>query len=116
MSVPFTDEREIRICWPQISDQPVNSLHLTHNLDVAFELFEVRTGHGLRRVNRTGLAYAGTLDAVRREANETLDKAFGADGERKRANIAKLRQSMDSAWSEQGPSRRALERFLDTIV
>lgn len=103
----------LRICWPQIGDQPVNTLHMTHNLDIAFELFEVRTGHGLRPVHRTGITHVGTVDAVRQEANDVLDKAFGGDGERKRANIQKLRESMSNAWSEQGPSRHALEHFLD---
>ena len=57
-----------RICWPFSADQPLNAMHITENLDIAYELLEVRTGPGLKPVHRTGKAPVGTLDAVRAEA------------------------------------------------
>ena len=99
-----------------MADQPINSLHLTHNLEVAFELFEVRTGvSGLKPIHRTGHTPVGTADAIRRETRLIFDKAFGEEGEQKRANIERLRVSMSNAWAEQGPSRHALDQFIDGL-
>ncbi|KAJ3554961.1 hypothetical protein NM688_g2831 [Phlebia brevispora] len=103
------------ICWPYQADQPVNAMYLTENLDVAYELFEVRTGHGLKPICRTGRTPKGTLDAVRQEANQVLDLAFGEDGKEKQAKIKKLQGRFAQAWEEQGPAQLALERFIDNI-
>ncbi|KAJ3554094.1 hypothetical protein NM688_g3283 [Phlebia brevispora] len=103
------------ICWPYQADQPVNTMYLTENLGVAYELFEVRTGHGLKPICRNGKTPTGTLDAVRQEANQVLDQAFSEDGVGKRAKVKKLQESFAQAWEEQGPSQLALERFIDNI-
>lgn len=94
----------------------MNALHLTYNLDVAYELIEVRTGHGLKPLHRSGRAPIGTVDAVREEANNILSKAFGQDGEEKRAKILRLKEEINQAWDEEGPSRRDLETFLDSLT
>lgn len=104
-----------RICWPYQADQPINSLHLTDNLDIAYELLEVRNGHGLKPIYRTGITPSGTLDAVRTETNRVLDQAFGDDGKKKRANVEKLRDSLSQVWTEQGSAQVALERLLDAV-
>ena len=104
-----------RICWPYHADQPVNAIHLTENLGIAYELFEVRTGHGLKPINRTGKTPKGTLDAIRQEANQILDQAFGEDGKEKQAKVKKLQEGFAQAWAEQGLSQLALERFLDNL-
>jgi len=101
------------ICWPFASDQGTNAAHLTVNLGLGYELFEVRTGPGLRPVHRLGKAPVGTLEAVREEASATLDKAFGEDGKAKRANVEKLRECVLNAWEEGGPSRGELQAFVD---
>ena len=103
------------ICWPFGAEQPVNALHITHNLDVAYELFEVRSGHGLKPLHRTAAAPIATEESLRAEANEVLERAFGEDGARKRANVAKLSAAFKEMWSEQGPSRLALVRFLEAV-
>ncbi|KAJ2972677.1 hypothetical protein NUW54_g12212 [Trametes sanguinea] len=72
------------ICWPFAADGALNAVHLTDTLKCAYELLEVRTGHGLRRVYRTGVRPVGTLDALRSEARAVLEQAFGEDGERRR--------------------------------
>lgn len=82
---------EYRICWPFEADQPANSANLTINHNVAYELFEVRTGQGLRPVHRLNdKKPEGTIDAVRREAFGVFTKAQGEDGEEKRKNVQKI--------------------------
>ncbi|TFY68832.1 hypothetical protein EVJ58_g776 [Rhodofomes roseus] len=103
------------ICWPFFFDQPLNSLHLTQNLGVAYELFNVRTGSGLRPVHRLGKAPEGTPDSVKEEAREVLSLAFGEDGKRKREKMQALQQKVLDARSKQGASTRDIQAFLGTL-
>ncbi|KAI0071140.1 UDP-Glycosyltransferase/glycogen phosphorylase [Panus rudis PR-1116 ss-1] len=104
------------ICWPFNADQPTNAARLSSILNVAYELFEVRTGdEGLRPLHRTGKAPRGTIEAVREEASYVLDNAFGSDGQTKRANIEKLRDEVLGAWSEKGPARRDMEKLVAAL-
>ena len=108
--------RNRRICWPFGAEQPLNAAHLTTNLDVAYELLEVRTGeHGLKPIYRTGKAPSGSTEAVRVEADQVLRSAFGDEGKRKRDNVEKLQRELSDAWAEQGSSRLALTRFLSSF-
>ena len=94
----------------------MNAAHLTTNLDVAYELIEVRTGErGLQPIHRLGRAPVGTVQAVREEATLVLDKAFGEDGESKRANILKLREQVLTAWDVGGSGHRDLKSLRDAI-
>ncbi|KAF8466825.1 hypothetical protein JB92DRAFT_2637196, partial [Gautieria morchelliformis] len=63
----------------------VNTTHLTLNLDVAFQMVEVRTGPGLKRLYRM-VHPAGTNEAIAAVARNILQKARGPEGERKRRN------------------------------
>ncbi|KAK7682538.1 hypothetical protein QCA50_014338 [Cerrena zonata] len=104
------------ICWPFDADQPTNSARLSGALNVAYELFEVRTDpHGLKPIHRLGRAPIGTIEAAREEAHSVLDNAFGEDGSRKRANMKKLQQEVTNTWNEDGPARRDLRRFIATL-
>ncbi|KAJ3554962.1 hypothetical protein NM688_g2830 [Phlebia brevispora] len=104
------------VCWPFRAEQPLNTTHMTETLDIAYELFEVRTGpHASKPAYRTGRPPVGTLEALRAETNDVFEKAFGEDGERKRANTMKLRQATLEAWSEKGPSRLAIECLVDDL-
>ncbi|KAI0943612.1 hypothetical protein AcW1_002736 [Taiwanofungus camphoratus] len=103
------------ICWPFAFDQPTNSVHLTCNLDIAYELFEVRNAHGLKPVHRIGRAPQGSLAAVRQEARAVLEHAFGSEGQRKRMNAQRLKTTFARAWLESGEARLAIESFLDTF-
>lgn len=105
----------VRICWPFHADQPLNAVHLTDNLKIAYELLEVRSGHGLKPICRTGVAPRGTADAIQEETNHILDQAFGEDGRGKRVNVEKLKELLSHVWTEQGSSQLALKRFLDTL-
>ena len=105
-----------RICWPYRAEQPQNAVHLDHNADIAYELFEIRTGdHSEKEIARLGKAPTGTLDAVRAEARDVLDKAFGEDGKRKRENTMKMREAVLNAWNEDGTSKRDVEKLMDAI-
>ena len=104
-----------RILWPIAADQPVNAVHLADTLDVAYELIEVGHGSGLGKIYRTGRTPIGTVDAVKAELREVLDRAFGEDGARKRENLVALRKTLQTAWAEDGDARRDVEAFLDDI-
>ena len=105
-----------RICWPFTADQPLNALHLTENLGIAYELLEVRTGsEATKPVYRTGKAPTCTLESVRAEAISVFEKAFGDDGAKKRATVQKLRESSLGLWKEGGSSRIAAQELLESL-
>ena len=81
--------------WPFAADQPHNSVHVTETLGIGYELLEVRSGHGLKPIFRTGYTPQGTIDALKREAREVLGKAFGEDGKEKRERIRRLREDVE---------------------
>ncbi|KAI0790603.1 UDP-Glycosyltransferase/glycogen phosphorylase [Abortiporus biennis] len=104
------------ICWPFFSDQPWNAVNLVDNLDVAYELFEVRSGEdGLKYSQRLGRAPIGTVEAFRDEAKQVLDNAFGADGNRKRENMKQFQQVILGCWEEGGSCKIDFDRFVKTI-
>ena len=92
----------------------MNACQCRDNLDIAYELFEVRCGNALK-VHRTGKTHAGTLEAVRAEAAEVLDLAFSADGKKKRQNILKLKEAAEQAWAEGGKGKQQFEDLLASI-
>ena len=94
----------------------MNAIHLSATLDIAYELFEIRTGeHALKPIRRNGYKPTGTPEAVRAELKDVLGKAFGEDGKRKRANVEKLQKATLEAWAPGGSSWRETERFLDYV-
>lgn len=104
-----------RICWPHSADQAANAILCSETHDIAYELIEVRSGGGLLKRHRTGIAPVGTIEAVRAEANQVLDKAFGEDGARKRLNVKKLQEAFYHAWDQDGSATKELNALLDTI-
>ncbi|TFK86898.1 glycosyltransferase family 1 protein [Polyporus arcularius HHB13444] len=103
------------ILWPISGDQPANAVHLSETLDVSFELIEVRHGAGAGKIYRNGRVPVGTIDAVKAEMRDILERAYGAEGARKRANILRLGNTLQTAWSENGIARREVEALLDAI-
>ena len=92
----------------------MNIKRLVHDLDVAFELMEVRTGAlGLKPIFTTGKTPLGTAEAFEKELNGILDALEGEAGARKRANVQKIRKRLAEAWGKTGEARRAFEQFLD---
>ncbi|KAF8583155.1 glycosyltransferase family 1 protein [Ramaria rubella] len=102
------------MAWPLEADQPSNAAHLTLNLDVGFELIEVRTGYGLRPLHR-GVTPKGTIEAVAAEARDVLRRAQGPEGARKRRNAKKLRDDLRKEWDEGGNALTNLRQFLDNL-
>ncbi|EJF59059.1 UDP-Glycosyltransferase/glycogen phosphorylase [Dichomitus squalens LYAD-421 SS1] len=103
------------IVWPISADQPVNAIYLSEDLDVAYELIEVRNGTGLGKLLRNGRVPVGTIVAVKAEMNNVLSSAFGEDGARKRAKLQSLRKILQASWNEEGVARREVEEFLDDL-
>jgi len=103
------------ICWPLSAEQPTNAVHAAHNLNVAYELLEVRSGNGLKPIYRIGKAPSGTVEAVRAEVSEVLDRAFGKDGAKKRENAQKMKAALEHSWNEDGTSTRDLRLFLSLL-
>lgn len=112
---PLLTPTPARILWPFVADQPLNAIHMADTLQIAYELIEVRTAHGLHPILRNGRTPAGTLAAVRAEARGVLAQAFGADGAQKRARLFALRERVNRDWDEGGPSRRDVTAFLQSL-
>ena len=55
------------------------------------------------------------MEALKAEAHDVLDKAFGEDGQRKRANAKKLQMKIHAAWDKGGPSDVDMNNLLDTL-
>ncbi len=104
-----------RIVWPISAEQPLNAIYLSETLDAAFELIEVRHGAGTGKIYRNGRVPVATVDAVKAEMRDVLERAYGEEGARKRANLLSLRKTLQAAWSENGIARREVESFLDEL-
>ncbi|KDR73124.1 hypothetical protein GALMADRAFT_158263 [Galerina marginata CBS 339.88] len=105
------------IAWPFEADQPGAAAHLTENLNVAFELIEVRTGeNGLKPLYRNGRAAKGTREAVGIEIREVIDACQGHKGEELRKNAEDIREKFAEAWQKDGISRKELHSFLEKCV
>ena len=104
-----------RIFWPFGGDQPLNAILCAEKHETSYELLEVRSGHGLRPICRTGYTPSGTIDAVKAEARDVLTNAFGKDGAAKRERLQALRKAVLGEWEEGGASRRDVEAFLNSL-
>ncbi|KDR73134.1 hypothetical protein GALMADRAFT_721937 [Galerina marginata CBS 339.88] len=104
------------IAWPFEADQPAAAAYLTENLNVAFELIEVRTGErGLKPLHRNGRAAKGTRRAVGVEIRDVLDACRGKKGEELRRNAEDIKAKLLEAWQEGGVSRKELQAFLENL-
>ncbi|PIL34101.1 hypothetical protein GSI_03812 [Ganoderma sinense ZZ0214-1] len=104
-----------QILWPFGGDQPQNAVHIADQLQIGYELLEVRTADGLKPIYRTGYTPKGTIEAIKAEVREVLQKAFGEDGAKKRAKLEVLRKSVNGEWEEGGTSRKEAAAFLDSL-
>ena len=105
-----------RIVWPLIGDQPVAAVHITENLHAGFELFQVRSGDGLKPLHRNGLTPAGTREAVGIEVRQAIDLCRSEKGQEMRSNAEELRVKFAKAWEEDGAARQEIRKFLDTYT
>ena len=101
-----------RIFFPLIGDQPVAAAHVTENLHAGFELFQVRSGDGLKPLHRNGLTPAGSREAVGIEVRQTVDLCRSEKGKEIRSNAEKLKVEFAKAWEEDGAARQEIRKFL----
>ena len=102
-----------RICWPIAADQPAGAAHITENLNVAFELYQVRTGVGhLKPLARNGLAAEGTRKAVGIEIRQTIDLCRSEKGEEMRRNAERFKVEFSQTWEEDGMAKQEIRNFL----
>ncbi|KAG5650746.1 hypothetical protein H0H81_011177 [Sphagnurus paluster] len=100
------------IFWPFQADQPCAAANVTENLKAGIELFEVRTGKGLRPIYRNGKTPKGTREAVGEEIRYVVDMCRGPEGEELRRNAERLKVEFNCAWEEGGSARLAMRQFL----
>ena len=101
-----------RIFWPLVGDQPVAAAHVTENLHAGLELFQVRSGEGLKPLYRNGLTPAGSCEAVGIEVRQTIDLCRSEKGQEIRSNAEKLKVKFAKAWEEDGAARQEIRKFL----
>lgn len=105
-----------RIFWPFGADQPLTAVHVTDNLHAGYELVETRGGpDGLKPIYRSGRQPRGTVEALKEEVREVLQKAFGEDGEEKRQNLRKITAAVQHEWDAGGVARRDMVAFLNGL-
>jgi len=100
------------IFFPFLGDQPVSAVHVTENLHAGFELFQVRTGDGLKPLHRNGLTPAGTREAVGIEVRQTIVLCRNEEGREIRSNAEKVKVKLAKAWEEDGSARQEMREFL----
>ena len=100
-----------RICWPITADQPGNAAYVTE-INVAFELFQVRIGDGLKPLARNGVAAEGTREAVGIEIRHTIDLCRSEKGQEMRCNAEQLKVKFAQTWEEDGIARQDIRKFL----
>ncbi|KAI0743898.1 UDP-Glycosyltransferase/glycogen phosphorylase [Daedaleopsis nitida] len=103
------------ILWPFIGDQGPNAVHLVENLKIGYELLEVRSGNGLRPLLRNGFTPKNTIEALKEEAHEVLNKAFGEDGAKVRERLAEVQKGVNGAWEDGGSSKRDISLLIDRL-
>ncbi|GJJ12817.1 hypothetical protein Clacol_007062 [Clathrus columnatus] len=118
--IPFDYTRPthptFRIAWPVESDQIMNAMYigeLKHN--IGYELLEVLERDESKPLYR-GYTPSGTLDAVEKEIQIVLHKAFGPDGAEKRRNAEIFKEKLSHLWDEDGDARLELRRFIQDYL
>ena len=87
--------------------------HVTENLHAAFELFQVRSGDGLKPLHRNGITLEGLREAVGVEVRQTIDLCRSEKGREIRSNAEKLKVKFASAWEEEdGAARQEIRKFI----
>ena len=79
---------------------------------MAFELFQVRTGDGLKPIARNGLTAKGTREAVGIEIRQTIDLSRSEKGQEMRRNAEQFKVKFAQTWEEDGMSRKEIRKFL----
>ncbi|PIL34100.1 hypothetical protein GSI_03811 [Ganoderma sinense ZZ0214-1] len=83
-----------QIVWPFSGDQPLNAVHIADQLQIGYKLLEVRSGDGLKPIYRTGYMPKGTIEAIKAEVRDVLQKAFGEDSAKRRERLEVLKKAV----------------------
>ncbi|KAI5120745.1 hypothetical protein M0805_007819 [Coniferiporia weirii] len=104
------------ICWPFDVDQPTNAANISYVHNVGYELFEIRSGHGLLPIHRLGgRTPEGTVEAARLEFKDVLTKAMSEDGKVKRANAQRFRDALTKSWEPDGVCWQEVKKIADIL-
>ena len=94
----------------------MNALTLVNSLNVAYELFELRSGSGLRPIHRLGdRAPERTVESARREFSEILASTRGEIGAKKRENAQRIQKQLKSNWTPGGYSWKEMGRCMEIL-
>ena len=96
-----------------MGDQPTAAIRVTENLHAAFELFQVRSGDGLKALHRNKITPAGSREAVGIEVRQTIDLCRSEKGREIRSNAEKLKVKFANAWKEEdGAATQEIRKFI----
>ena len=84
--------------------------------DIGYELFNVRNDAGLKPIlRRNNYTPLGTVESVREEFTQVIESAFGAEGERKRKNVERMRDEIRESWAPGGKCWKELGKLFELI-
>jgi hypothetical protein len=104
--------------YPVAGDQPGNAALISVKHQAAFELLSVRTGLGAQMPYRCrgGPSPDFSVEGVRKEVRELLERLKGEEGGRVRANAERLGEAYAKGWDEGGEAKTNLEQLLKLYV
>ena len=80
---------------------------------VGYELFEIRSGHGLEPIHRLqSRKPEGTIEAVKKEVRTVMEGAMGREGALKRSKAQWFAVEFQLAFEEGGFHNEELKRVL----
>ena len=83
---------------------------------VGYELFEVRSGHGVDPIYRLGSKkIKGTTEAVKEEVRAVMKSARGYDGDLKRSKAQWFAEHFARSFEEGGEQCEDIKKTLDVI-
>ncbi|PRP84251.1 hypothetical protein PROFUN_08271 [Planoprotostelium fungivorum] len=81
----------VMIGWPLVGDQPTNAIMVERSWEIGYHLKQVFQGVNVgKQLYGTDIVVKGTAEARKEEMRDTLNKALGADGKKKREKMAEL--------------------------
>jgi hypothetical protein len=100
--------------WPFGGDQPSNATLMTVTHQAAFELVSVRTGEGARQPCHLAgqIPIDFSIEGVRREVRELLEKLRGSEGAQVRTNAEALAVEMGKGWKRGGEADTQVDELL----
>ena len=99
-----------------MGDQPLNAMYIADKHKLGYEIFNLRSGLGTRPIRRKNdWAPPCTVEALRAEFEEVLEKALGEDGEMMRKNVLEMKEKIEASWAENGEGWKEVGKFFEVI-